>query len=363
MPEELRSQIQGMMANEQYDDVRAAIQKYTSNPANKLQSSQAAQAGDTLNALLNIPEAMSNSTGTRIDDNKVRSYIESGNLPMMNRAINAMSQNLREHGMDPQKALGIYDVNTLPAVQGERMPSTDVQREEPAIEGTVEDTVITPPYNGKPAYNENQLEAPAIESDHLNSKDFLAGLSPVERGFMEYLDNVFDNTGVAFVDIMQHLNSQRNSLLGKAIEMFKNGYAVDSVVFSRMNDTQRSALVNYRRMLDVYGNSLTNADRDVIDEFTRLDNIINEYLAPMAHNYLINNNVLNYRGIDNAIKGLEGIAAKAREYEQIKVSEGYREGRATGNKVVPREDEEAISGSATAWGNVLHQTQKRGLPA
>ena len=83
----------------------------------------------------------------------------------------------------------------------------------------------------------------------------------------------------------------------------------------------------------------------------------------MAHNYLINNNVLNYRGIDNAIKGLEGIAAKAREYEQIKVSEGYREGRATGNKVVPREDEEAISGSATAWGNVLHQTQKRGLPA
>lgn len=363
MPEELRSKIQSMMANEQYDDVRAAIQKYTSNPANKLQSSQATQAADVLNALLNIPEAMSNSTGTRIDGNKIRSYIESGNLPMMNRAINAMSKNLREHGIDPQKALGIYDVNTLPAVQGERMPSTDVQREEPAIEGTVEDTVITPPYNGKPAYNENQLEAPAIESDHLNSKDFLAGLSPVERGFMEYLDNVFDNTGVAFVDIMQHLNSQRNNLLGKAIEMFKNGYAVDSVVFSRMNDTQRSALVNYRRMLDVYGNSLTNADRDVIDEFTRLDNIINEYLAPMAHNYLINNNVLNYRGIDNAIKGLEGIAAKAREYEQIKVSEGYREGRATGNKVVPREDEEAISGSATAWGNVLHQTQKRGLPA
>ena len=324
-------------------------------------------AKDTAMRLSKIPEAITGAAGNRVDLRGLQEAINNNDLSRINAISEKMAENLRSNGISPYLAMRDTESveeaptgSTLPAVQGNRAPSTDVQDLGWRVEGEVE-SPITPPA----PYTEAQLEAPAIESerDTLTSQEFLGKLNSVERQFMEYLDSVFDNTGVAFVDIMQHLNSQRNSLLGKAIEMFKNGYAVDSVVFSRMNDTQRSALVNYRRMLDVYGNSLTNADRDVIDEFTRLDNIINEYLAPMAHNYLINNNVLNYRGIDNAIKGLEGIAAKAREYEQIKVSEGYREGRATGNKVVPREDEEAISGSATAWGNVLHQTQKRGLPA
>ena len=324
-------------------------------------------AKDTAMRLSKIPEAIAGAAGNRVDLRGLQEAINNNDLSRINAISEKMAENLRSNGVSPYLAMrdteSVEEAPTgsiLPAVQGNRAPSTDVQDLGWRVEGEVE-SPITPPA----PYTEAQLEAPAIESerDTLTSQEFLGKLNSVERQFMEYLDSVFDNTGVAFVDIMQHLNSQRNSLLGKAIEMFKNGYAVDSVVFSRMNDTQRSALVNYRRMLDVYGNSLTNADRDVIDEFTRLDNIINEYLAPMAHNYLINNNVLNYRGIDNAIKGLEGIAAKAREYEQIKVSEGYREGRATGNKVVPREDEEAISGSATAWGNVLHQTQKRGLPA
>lgn len=324
-------------------------------------------AKDTAMRLSKIPEAIAGAAGNRVDLRALQEAINNNDLSRINAISEKMAENLRSNGVSPYLAMrdteSVEEAPTgsiLPAVQGNRAPSTDVQDLGWRVEGEVE-SPITP----SAPYTEAQLEAPVIESerDTLTSREFLGKLNSVERQFMEYLDSVFDNTGVAFVDIMQHLNSQRNSLLGKAIEMFKNGYAVDSVVFSRMNDTQRSALVNYRRMLDVYGNSLTNADRDVIDEFTRLDNIINKYLAPMAHNYLINNNVLNYRGIDNAIKGLEGIAAKAREYEQIKVSEGYREGRATGNKVVPREDEEAISGSATAWGNVLHQTQKRGLPA
>ena len=324
-------------------------------------------AKDTAMRLSKIPEAITGAAGNRVDLRALQEAINNNDLSRINAISEKMAENLRSNGVSPYLAMrdteSVEEAPTgsiLPAVQGNRAPSTDVQDLGWRVEGEVESHIAPPA-----PYTEAQLEAPAIESerDTLTSQEFLGKLNSVERQFMEYLDSVFDNTGVAFVDIMQHLNSQRNSLLGKAIEMFKNGYAVDSVVFSRMNDTQRSALVNYRRMLDVYGNSLTNADRDVIDEFTRLDNIINEYLAPMAHNYLINNNVLNYRGIDNAIKGLEGIAAKAREYEQIKVSEGYREGRATGNKVVPREDEEAISGSATAWGNVLHQTQKRGLPA
>lgn len=324
-------------------------------------------AKDTAMRLSKIPEAIAGAAGNRVDLRALQEAINNNDLSRINSISEKMAENLRSNGVSPYLAMrdteSVEEAPTgsiLPAVQGNRAPSTDVQDLGWRVEGEVESPIAPPA-----PYTEAQLEAPAIESerDTLTSQEFLGKLNSVERQFMEYLDSVFDNTGVAFVDIMQYLNSQRNSLLGKAIEMFKNGYAVDSVVFSRMNDTQRSALVNYRRMLDVYGNSLTNADRDVIDEFTRLDNIINEYLAPMAHNYLINNNVLNYRGIDNAIKGLEGIAAKAREYEQIKVSEGYREGRATGNKVVPREDEEAISGSATAWGNVLHQTQKRGLPA
>lgn len=324
-------------------------------------------AKDTAMRLSKIPEAIAGAAGNRVDLRALQEAINNNDLSRINAISEKMAENLRSNGVSPYLAMRdteseeeVPTGSTLPAVQGNRAPSTNVQDLGWRVEGEVESPIAPPA-----PYTEAQLEAPAIESerDTLTSQEFLGKLNSVERQFMEYLDSVFDNTGVAFVDIIQHLNSQRNSLLGKAIEMFKNGYAVDSVVFSRMNDTQRSALVNYRRMLDVYGNSLTNADRDVIDEFTRLDNIINEYLAPMAHNYLINNNVLNYRGIDNAIKGLEGIAAKAREYEQIKVSEGYREGHATGDKVVPREDEEAISGSATAWGNVLHQTQKRGLPA
>lgn len=363
MPEELRSKIQSMMANEQYDDVRAAIQKYTSNPANKLQSSQAAQAGDTLNALLNIPEAMSNSTGTRIDGNKVRSYIESGNLPMMNRAINAMSQNLREHGMEPQKALGIYDVNTLPAVQGERMPSTDVQREEPAIEGTVEDTVITPPYNGKPAYNKNQLEAPAIESDHLNSEDFLAVLSHVERGFMEYLDKMFDNLQLGFNDVLEYLRARQKDIFNKRMEsviqqgpqgltgaFYTNGGKM--VVDNNMPQEVQNAWNQLLSMRKNFGASLANSTAEIQNEYMRVESVVKDYLTTAVTEQCKNN--VSWRKLNYAITGLETIADKARRYERSVSEEGKR-GSTKSYRDVSAEEGQAIEDSAVAWSGAIHQ--------
>lgn len=363
MPEELRNQIQGMMANEQYDDVRAAIQKYTSNPANKLQSSQAAQAGDTLNALLNITEAMSNSTGTRIDGNKIRSYIESGNLPMMNRAINAMSQNLREHGMDPQKTLGIYDVNTLPAVQGERMPSTDVQREEPAIEGTVEDTIITPPYNGKPAYNENQLEAPAIESDHLNSEDFLAGLSPVERGFMEYLDKMFDNLQLGFNDVLEYLRARQKDIFNKRMEsviqqgpqgltgaFYTNGGKM--VVDNNMPQEVQNAWNQLLSMRKNFGTSLANSTAEIQNEYMRVESVVKDYLTTTVTEQCKNN--VSWRKLNYAITGLEAIADKARRYERSVSEEGKR-GSTKSYRDISAEEGQAIEDSAVAWSGAIHQ--------
>ena len=363
MPEELRSQIQSMMANEQYDDVRAAIQKYTSNPANKLQSSQATQAADVLNSLLNIPEAMSNSTGTRIDGNKVRSYIESGNLAMMNRAINAMSQNLREHGMDPQKALGIYDVNTLPAVQGERMPSTNVQREEPAIEGTVEDTVITPPYNGKPAYNENQLETPAIESDHLNSEDFLAGLSPVERGFMEYLDKMFDNLQLGFNDVLEYLRSRQKDIFNKRMEsviqqgpqgltgaFYTNGGKM--VVDNNMPQEVQNAWNQLLSMRKNFGASLANSTAEIQNEYMRVESVVKDYLTTAVTEQCKNN--VSWRKLNYAITGLEAIADKARRYERSVSEEGKR-GSTKSYRDVSAEEGQAIEDSAVAWSGAIHQ--------
>lgn len=323
-------------------------------------------AKDTAMRLSKIPEAITGAAGNRVDLRALQEAINNNDLSRINAISEKMAENLRSNGVSPYLAMrdteSVEEAPTgsiLPAVQGNRAPSTDVQDLGWRVEGEVESPIAPPA-----PYTEAQLEAPAIdaERDTLTSQEFLGKLNNVERQFMEYLDNVFNNTGAAFADIMQHLNSQRNDLLGKAISMFKNGYAVDSVVFSRMNDAQKSALVNYRRMLDIYGDTLANADADVINEFTRLDNIINEYLAPMAHNYLMNNNVLNYRGINNAVKGLERIAAKAREYEQIKVSEGYRESRTDGNKAVSGETEEAVKRSAAVWGNVLNQTQRQGLP-
>ena len=387
MPPALKERIQNMMAGKKYDHVRAAMQKFINNPAysplsaqevdspnkalqtmpeelrSKIYSMMVKRVGDALNALLNIPEAMSNSTSTRIDGNKVRSYIESGNLPMMNRAINAMSQNLREHGMDPQKALGIYDVNTLPAVQGERMPSTDVQREEPAIEGTVEDTVITPPYNGKPAYNENQLEAPAIESDHLNSEDFLAGLSPVERGFMEYLDKMFDNLQLGFNDVLEYLRARQKDIFDKRMEsviqqgpqgltgaFYTNGGKM--VVDNNMPQEVQNAWNQLLSMRKNFGASLANSTAEIQNEYMRVESVVKDYLTTAVTEQCKNN--VSWRKLNYAITGLEAIADKARRYERSVSEEGKR-GSTKSYRDVSAEEGQAIEDSAVAWSGAIHQ--------
>ena len=387
MPPALKERIQNMMAGKKYDHVRAAMQKFINNPAysplsaqevdspnkalqtmpeelrSKIYSMMVKRVGDALNALLNIPEAMSNSTGTRIDGNKVRSYIESDNLPMMNRAINAMSQNLREHGMDPQKALGIYDVNTLPAVQGERMPSTDVQREEPAIEGTVEDTVITPPYNGKPAYNENQLEAPAIESDHLNSEDFLAGLSPVERGFMEYLDKMFDNLQLGFNDVLEYLRARQKDIFDKRMEsviqqgpqgltgaFYTNGGKM--VVDNNMPQEVQNAWNQLLSMRKNFGASLANSTAEIQNEYMRVESVVKDYLTTAVTEQCKNN--VSWRKLNYAITGLEAIADKARRYERSVSEEGKR-GSTKSYRDVSAEEGQAIEDSAVAWSGAIHQ--------
>ena len=329
----------------------------------KIQSMVFKRVGDILNTLLNIPEAMSNSTGTRIEGNKVRSYIESGNLPMMSRAINAMSQNLREHGMDLKKALGIYDVNTLPAVQGERMPSTDVQREEPAIEGTVEDTVITPPYNGKPAYNENQLEAPAIESDHLNSEDFLAGLSPVERGFMEYLDKMFDNLQLGFNDVLEYLRARQKDIFNKRMEsviqqgpqgltgaFYTNGGKM--VVDNNMPQEVQNAWNQLLSMRKNFSASLANSTAEIQNEYMRVESVVKDYLTTAVTEQCKNN--VSWRKLNYAITGLEAIADKARRYERSVSEEGKR-GSTKSYRDVSAEEGQAIEDSAVAWSGVIHQ--------
>ena len=350
-------------AVQEVDSPNKALQTMPEELRSKIYSMMVKRVGDALNALLNIPEAMSNSTSTRIDGNKVRSYIESGNLPMMNRAINAMSQNLREHGMDPQKALGIYDVNTLPAVQGERMPSTDVQREEPAIEGTVEDTVITPPYNGKPAYNENQLEAPAIESDHLNSEDFLAGLSPVERGFMEYLDKMFDNLQLGFNDVLEYLRARQKDIFDKRMEsviqqgpqgltgaFYTNGGKM--VVDNNMPQEVQNAWNQLLSMRKNFGASLANSTAEIQNEYMRVESVVKDYLTTAVTEQCKNN--VSWRKLNYAITGLEAIADKARRYERSVSEEGKR-GSTKSYRDVSAEEGQAIEDSAVAWSGAIHQ--------
>ena len=350
-------------AVQEVDSPNKALQTMPEELRSKIYSMMVKRVGDALNALLNIPEAMSNSTGTRIDGNKVRSYIESDNLPMMNRAINAMSQNLREHGMDPQKALGIYDVNTLPAVQGERMPSTDVQREEPAIEGTVEDTVITPPYNGKPAYNENQLEAPAIESDHLNSEDFLAGLSPVERGFMEYLDKMFDNLQLGFNDVLEYLRARQKDIFDKRMEsviqqgpqgltgaFYTNGGKM--VVDNNMPQEVQNAWNQLLSMRKNFGASLANSTAEIQNEYMRVESVVKDYLTTAVTEQCKNN--VSWRKLNYAITGLEAIADKARRYERSVSEEGKR-GSTKSYRDVSAEEGQAIEDSAVAWSGAIHQ--------
>lgn len=365
LPPQVQQQIQEALAENDIKAVRQLLDEATnSTPLNAETDIEKAKA--ITRALLQNPEATTSWDGNgAVRTAAIEGFINSNNLDGLNRANKYMAQNLRDKGINPLEVLNqnIEKPNTLPAVQGERMPSTDVQREEPAIEGTVEDTVITPPYNGKPAYNENQLEAPAIESDHLNSEDFLAGLSPVERGFMKYLDKMFDNLQLGFNDVLEYLRARQKDIFNKRMEsviqqgpqgltgaFYVNGGKM--VVDSNMPQEVQNAWNQLLSMRKNFGASLANSTADIQNEYMRVEAVVKDYLTTTVTEQCKNN--VSWRKLNYAITGLEAIADKARRYEQSVSEEGKR-GSTKSYRDVSAEEGQAIEDSAVAWTGAIHQ--------
>lgn len=365
LPPQVQQQIQEALAENDIKSVRQLLDEATnSTPLNAETDIEKAKA--ITRALLQNPEATTSWDGNgAVRTAAIEGFINSNNLDGLNRANKYMAQNLRDKGINPLEVLNqnIEKPNTLPAVQGERMPSTDVQREEPAIEGTVEDTVITPPYNGKPAYNENQLEAPAIESDHLNSEDFLAGLSPVERGFMEYLDKMFDNLQLGFNDVLEYLRARQKDIFNKRMEsviqqgpqgltgaFYTNGGKM--VVDNNMPQEVQNAWNQLLSMRKNFGASLANSTTEIQNEYMRIESVVKDYLTTTVTEQCKNNE--SWRKLNYAITGLEAIADKARRYERSVSEEGKR-GSTKSYRDISAEEGQAIEDSAVAWSGAIHQ--------
>ena len=365
LPPQVQQQIQEALAENDIKSVRQLLDEATnSTPLNAETDIEKAKA--ITRALLQNPEATTSWDGNgAVRTAAIEGFINSNNLDGLNRANKYMAQNLRDKGINPLEVLNqnIEKPNTLPAVQGERMPSTDVQREEPAIEGTVEDTVITPPYNGKPAYNENQLEAPAIESDHLNSEDFLAGLSPVERGFMEYLDKMFDNLQLGFNDVLEYLRARQKDIFNKRMEsviqqgpqgltgaFYTNGGKM--VVDNDMPQEVQNAWNQLLSMRKNFGTSLANSTAEIQNEYMRVESVVKDYLTTTVTEQCKNN--VSWRKLNYAITGLEAIADKARRYERSVSEEGKR-GSTKSYRDISAEEGQAIEDSAVAWSGAIHQ--------
>lgn len=368
LPSQIQQQIQEALAEKDIKAVRQLLDEATnSTPLNAETDIEKAKA--ITRALLQNPEATTSWDGNgAVRTAAIEGFINSNNLDGLNRANKYMAQNLRDKGIDPLKVLNqnIEKPNTLPAVQGERMPSTDVQevqREESAIEGTVEDNVITPPYNGKPAYNENQLEAPAVESDHLNSEDFLAGLSPVERGFMEYLDKMFDNLQLGFNDVLEYLRARQKDIFNKRMEsvvqqgpqgltgaFYTNGGKM--VVDNNMPQEVQNAWNQLLSMRKNFGASLANSTTEIQNEYLRVESVVKDYLTTTVTEQCKNN--VSWRKLNYAITGLEAIADKARRYERSVSEEGKR-GSTKSYRDISAEEGQAIEDSAVAWPGTIHQ--------
>ncbi len=365
LPPQVQQQIQEALAENDIKSVRQLLDEATnSTPLNAETDIEKAKA--ITKALLQNPEATTSWDGNgAVRTAAIEGFINSNNLDGLNRANKYMAQNLRDKGINPLEVLNqnIEKPNTLPAVQGERMPSTDVQREEPAIEGTVEDTVITPPYNGKPAYNENQLEAPAIESDHLNSEDFLAGLSPVERGFMEYLDKMFDNLQLGFNDVLEYLRARQKDIFNKRMEsvvqqgpqgltgaFYTNGGKM--VVDNNMPQEVQNAWYQLLSMRKNFGASLANSTTEIQNEYLRVESVVKDYLTTTVTEQCKNNE--SWRKLNYAITGLEAIADKARRYKRSVSEEGKR-GSTKSYRDISAEEGQAIEDSAVAWSGAIHQ--------
>ena len=365
LPSQVQQQIQEALAENDIKAVRLLLDEATnSTPLNAETDVEKAKA--ITRALLQNPEATTSWDGNgAVRTTAIEGFINSNNLDGLNRANKYMAQNLRGKGIDPLEVLNqnIEKPNTLPAVQGNRMPSTDVQREEPAVEGTVEDTVITPPYNGKPAYNENQLEAPAVESDHLNSEEFLAGLSPVERGFMKYLDKMFDNLQLGFNDVLEYLRARQKDIFNKRMEsVIQQGpqgltgafYTSDGkmVVDNNMPQEVQNAWNQLLSMRKNFGASLANSTADIQNEYMRVESVVKDYLTTTVTEQCKNN--VSWRKLNYAITGLEAIADKARRYERSVSEEGKR-GSTKSYRDISAEEGQAIEDSAVAWSGAIHQ--------
>ena len=365
LPPQVQQQIQEALAENDIKAVRQLLDEATnSTPLNAETDIEKAKA--ITRALLQNPEATTSWDGNgAVRTAAIEGFINSNNLDGLNRANKYMAQNLRDKGINPLEVLNqnIEKPNTLPAVHGERMPSTDVQREEPAIEGTVEDTVITPPYNGKPAYNENQLEAPAVESDHLNSEEFLAGLSPVERGFMEYLDKMFDNLQLGFNDVLEYLRARQKDIFNKRMEsviqqgpqgltgaFYTNGGKM--VVDNNMPQEVQNAWNQLLSMRKNFGASLANSTAEIQNEYIRVESVVKDYLTTTVTEQCKNN--VSWRKLNYAITGLEAIADKARRYERSVSEEGKR-GSTKSYRDISAEEGQAIEDSAVAWSGAIHQ--------
>lgn len=102
----------------------------------------------TLETLLNTPEALTSTNGARIVPDKVREYMQNGNIPLMTQAINAMSQNLREHGIEPQFSTRVNDnqLNSKESVVKDYL-TTDVTEDSSHAR--------QPEYNGEESHEED----------------------------------------------------------------------------------------------------------------------------------------------------------------------------------------------------------------
>lgn len=336
LPPQAQQQIQEALAENDIKGVRLLLDEATnSSPLNAETDVEKAKA--ITRALLQNPEATTSWDGNgAVRTAAIEGFINSNNLDGLNRANKYMAQNLRDKGINPLEVLNqnIEKPNTLPAVQGERMPSTDVQREEPAI-----------------------------ESDHLNSEDFLAGLSPVERGFMEYLDKMFDNLQLGFNDVLEYLRARQKDIFNKRMEsviqqgpqgltgaFYTNGgkMAVDN----NMPQEVQNAWNQLLSMRKNFGASLANSTAEIQNEYLRVESVVKDYLTTTVTEQCKNNE--SWRKLNYAITGLEAIADKARRYERS-VSEEAKRGSTKSYRDISAEEGQAIEGSATSWSGAIHQ--------
>lgn len=358
LPAQVQEQIKQAMANGDVETVRNILDGMTAERPLNTNTNDVNEAISTAQALSNIPEALADRDGMgAVKLNTLQQMIRNGDVNGLNRINKYMADNLRRQGIDPVAALNKKGQN-LPAVQGERRPSTNVEETIPTVEGEVEDA-ITPeaPYTG------NQIEAPAVESDHIGSDEFKERLNPVERGFMDYLDKVFENVQMGFDDVLDYLKARRDDIFNKRMEtVIQQGVENFAKAFRAsggrilMNEMPSQEVQNaWQQLLAMranFGATLANAPTEIQNEYMRVEQVVKEYLNPIITEQCQNNE--SWRKLNYAVTGLETIAKKSRAYERSLQEEGKRSGT-KGYRDVSAETREAVENSAAVWADVLHK--------